>query len=411
MKIIPYLLFAALVWQALLARAATFKETAGYLDTDGITLSYFDFSGDGQRLAENLEAIYVELGEVKPQFAILPINFEELLAQLGFAAIESIGFSSKEISPEVYCNRGVAMLKSAPTGLLKFYALPEASPRPFVAATLAPADASGAFGGVLNWNALGETTSDLFSQVLGPLGEMVVQSQLRNPIAESELTPQEILDKISTHWDGFYKINASLSNNLDLDFWIRIEGAGELSEKLKPLAKLLGVNLIEEDVSLNFHALKQSSSKTLSLYAKNTAKGDLILYTNPNWTAKSEGPKLTETDSFKKLATHLPTEAIWNEYGSGYDILQYIQPAVESHPGAAPYMPMIEKASEYFISDLFKPYANSLYFDNSNILIEHYGSWTPKHLLGLIPTSIAVSAAIPHILKAFSSQTETTKKD
>jgi hypothetical protein len=52
-----------------------------------------------------------------------------------------------------------------------------------------------------------------------------------------------------------------------------------------------------------------------------------------------------------------------------------------------------------------------MYFDDSNILIEHYGSWTPKHLLGLIPASIAVSAVMPQIETAFSLQTETPKKD
>jgi hypothetical protein len=303
------------------------------------------------------------------------------------------------------------MLKTAPTGLLKFYVLPEANPRPFVAATLAPADASGAFGAALNWNALSETTSGLFSQVLGPLGQMIVQSQLQNPIAESELTPQEILNIISTHWDGFYRINASSSNDLDLDFWVRMEGAGELSGKLKPLATLLGVNIIEEDIPLSLDATKQNTPDEISLYAKNTVEGDFILYTNPNWTANSEGPKLNETDTFKELATNLPPSAIWYEYGGGYDILQYIRPAVENHSEVAPYLPIIEKAFEYFVSDFFEPYANAMYFDDSNILIEHYGSWTPKHLLGLIPASIAVSAVMPQIETAFSLQTETPKKD
>lgn len=414
MKIILCLLIVALTFQPLLIRAATFKETAHYLDTDGITLSYLNFSGDGKKLAENLDAIYKELSAAKPQLAILPINFEDIINELGFAVIESIGFSAKEISPEVYCNRGVVMLKGAPTGLLKFYALPEATPRPFVAAALAPADASGAIGGSLNWNALSETTSALFSQVLGPFGQMIVQTQLQKPIAGSELTPQEILNMMSTHWDGFYKINTSSMEDLDLDFWFRIGGAGELLKKLKPLAALLGVHIIEVDISLNLDAYEQNAHSTqnkLKLYAKNSEDGDLILYTNPNWTPNKVGPKLAETTEFKKLTTNSPSDANWHEYGSGFDIMQYIRPLVSSNPEAAAYLPTIEKIFEYFVSDFFKPYTASMYFDNNNMLIEYYGSWNPKHLIGLIPASIAASAIMPQIEDAFSSQIETLKNN
>ena len=388
----------------LILSGASFESTSKYLDRDGSLLAYIDFEGDGKEIATDLDAIYKALQKVAPGKAILPIDYDLLFKNLGFATVESWGLSSKELRPGLLRNRAALMMNGAPEGLLKFYFLAEAQPMPFKAAEMAPADANGAFSGTLNWLALSETVESLFVQALGPVGQMLVQSQLQKPVLGETMTLQKLLATLSTRWDGFYRFSLADPNTPKVDFYLQVSEAGFLVKELKALD--LPVTFSEEgqQIVADFSPLLKASN--FSLFAKSTESGDLVLYTDPTWIAGEGQPSLADTKNFKEFSAQLPPKALLYEYSNGFDIMSLIGPALEQDLEAAPFIPVIEVAIERLVGDFYKPYASACTIADGNILFEQYGSFSPKQLLGLVPLGFGAAIAIPAIEKANEIQTD-----
>src|SRR5690606_23304425 len=117
---------------------------------------------------------------------------------LGFGSIRSFGASSTEVEDGLQRNRSVALLEGEPRGLFALYGL---EPIPFRAAELAPADATSAVSGQIEFAALRDTIIAMMTEVMGPMGEGMVLQALQQPVPGTDLTGNEIVEALSTKLD------------------------------------------------------------------------------------------------------------------------------------------------------------------------------------------------------------------
>ena len=394
-----------------IGHANSFEEASQYLDTDGSLIAFIDFQGDGKELGDQLNAIYQDALSHTQGMPLIPVDFSLLFENLGFGSIRSIGFSSKELEPGLYVNRFANLLNGTPSGLFGMYSPEGQEETTFTAAALAPADATGAACGPINLTALTDTYQSVFTQIMGPMGEGIAQQQLSMPVPGTELQIGHIIDTLSARWEYAYKLDLSNMEQPEIALWVQVEGAGSLLEELKPLSEQMPVVFTENDgrPTADFSALLGSDAPC-GLFLEAQANGDLVIYTDANWTACSEGPRLADDPKFQSLTAHLPTKALWFSYSDGFDLMKSMEAALAADPETAKYLGTIEKSFDLLIGDFYKPAASASYFKGDTLVTELYASYSTKQIVMLLPTiyggGLSAAMAIPAFQKVRTTSQE-----
>jgi hypothetical protein len=381
--------------------SASFEEVSPYIDIDGSMVGYMDFEGDGQEIGTALNTIYEHLLASKLGMSPIPVDFNLLIENLGFGSLKAVGMSSKDAGEELHLNRWVSLMDGAPKGLFAIY---ELEPLSFDAAKMAPADATGAMTLTVNLGALRETTIQILKQIMGPMGEAIIQQKLGKLIPATDITLNEGIDILSGRWDGFWHLSYSEDFQEDFKLWLSIEGAGSLLPRLHMIGKSMGVNFIEDDqgIKADFSSL-MGENATNGLYVEAPKEGDsLIIYTHQDWTPESGGARLADSDEFKNLASRLPAEGIAFSYSKGAD-LEPMFATIAAFPGAAQYTELAKSAIDFLVGDFLKPNLAISYMDGDHMVSEQYASYSTKQILMAIPAiaggGIGAAIAIPAFQK------------
>jgi type IV pilus assembly protein PilA len=388
--------------------AADFKEASAHIDLDGSMLAYIDFEGDGQEIGTALNNIYQQALTATPEIPPIPVDFNLLLENLGFGSLQALAMSSKEVELNRHHNRSVALMKDAPSGLFALYDL---APLTFTAAQLAPSDATGAMTVSVNLDAVTQTASAIMQQVMGPMGDGIIQQQLTQVIPGTEISYGETITALSGEWNAFWLQSYSENFQETFKFWISIEDAGKLLPKFRSMAEAMGAAFIEDDTTLkaNFSQLLDSEAP-FGLYAEaNKQTGDLVLYSHPDWTSSSSGPRLVDNETFKNLAAQLPSTGVAFNYNFGSD-LSPILAELSSIPEAAAYIQVSESIIDLLIGDFLKPSMTVTHMVDNNLLTEQYAGYSTKQALMVIPSVVAggigAAMAIPAFQKVRANSRE-----
>jgi len=404
-------LFVAATFGAASLSAASFHEAAEYLDLEGASLvGYIDFTGDGSEIADKLNVIYRDIAAANPQMLPIPVDFNILFENLGFGAIGAVGTSSKELDNGLHANRWVTMLNEAPSGLFGIYHLEGAAPTSFTAAELVPADATGAGAGPINLAALKQTYRMVARQLMGPMGEDMVQQQLSMPVPGTEVTVAMLIDALSGHWDYAFKLELpeDESEDPEIKFWLRIQGNGGILERLKPLGDTMPIVFEEAGGTLTADFAALMGDAPFGLTLKATADGDLVAYSHADWTAESEGPRLADDETYRVMRAYLPEKATWFSYSAGYDSEPMLA-EFRNNPFTAPYGNAIESAFDLLAGDFYKPTIAASTYEDNVIHGTQYGSYSTKQMIALVPAAyvgVFTAMAVP----AFNKVRETSQE-
>lgn len=210
-------------------------------------------------------------------------------------------------------------MQGEPTGLFALY---DTKALTFTAATLAPADATAAITTSLDLKPLRDTTMQVLQQIMGPMGEAMVQQQLAQVIPQTDITYDEVIERLSGKWDAFWHQSYREDFQQDVKFWVRIEGAGSLLPRLRAMAEEMGVAFIEDETTLKAnlgHLLGPDAPIGLFIETPKES-GELIVHSHSDWTPESEGPRLIDQPGYKNLADRLPAEAFAFYYQGKTDL-------------------------------------------------------------------------------------------
>lgn len=404
MRSFRYTLTLALVsLVALLPRvpAETFEDISTHLDTDGTFFGFIDFAGDGHELGQALNSIYSELVVHQPMLAFVQMDFHRLFETLGFSSLQAIGVSSKPLADGIHANRFALSLQNGePEGLLRIYGDPSKAIATFTAAELAPADATGAYTGNLQLDALKDVVVTLMTQFMGPVGEILANAKLEETLPGTNLRYSALIDTLSGKWHIFWQEEMDDTFNSTIKVWLRIEGAATLADRLKPLADAMQFvyHQTENGVQADLSSLLPLPGYGLYMETSNEPDS-FTLYTHADWGPDSPGPRLSETDDFRRLAQYLPTDALNFTYTSAFDIHSLLQAIRLNSPELGPYLPAMEKTLDLFIGDFLKPAISATCYEKDVLITHNYAAYSIKQATMLLPAAflggLTAAAAIP----------------
>ncbi|MDQ8194880.1 hypothetical protein QEH59_10615 [Coraliomargarita sp. SDUM461004] len=388
--------------------AASFQDAIPHIDLDGSILGYVNFEDDGQEIGTALNDIYQQVITHTPEMPPIPVDFTQLLDNLGFSSLNAVAFSSKDLKDGQHRNRSVALMNGSPTGIYALYSL---SPLTFSAAQKAPADATGAMTTSVQLTALRDTATSIMQQIMGPMGESLVKQQLMQVIPGTDLSYDAIINTLSGKWDAFWHQSYRENLQQEFKFWVSIEGAGSLLPKLRNFAETQGVTFSENDTTLkaNF-GLLLGANAAFSLYAEAPKQGgELIIYSHPDWTPQSPGERLASTPAFQQLAAQLPAKAIAFNYSVGADLKPLLE-QFATMPQLAKYSKAAESLIELLIGDFLKPSMTVTYMAGEHIATDQYAGYSSKQVIMALPTlaasGIGAAMAIPAFQKVRTTSQE-----
>ncbi len=366
---------------------ASFETASQHIDLDGTMLGYMDFTGDGHEIGTALNDIYTKVIQSQPGIPPIPVDFNLLFQNLGFASLQSIAMSSKDIEPGLHRNRSVAIFNDAPAGI---YALYNDENMRFTAAELAPIDASGAMTASINLVALRDTASAILQQVMGPMGEGMLQQQLSQAVPGTELSYNELIEGLSGKWDAFWQQRYEDDFQQKFKLWLSIEGAGNLLQRTRATSESMGIVFVENGTTLKANLTSLLGDQPeMELYVEASKENDtLILYTDNNWTANTEGMRLADSDTFKALADRLPKQGIAFSYSQGADIAPMMA-GILSIPETAAYAEAIEAAFDFFVGDYLKPNMTVSTIKGNAMSTEQYAGYSTKQVITALPAAFA----------------------
>jgi len=388
--------------------SANFEEASAHIDLDGSMVGYMDFEGDGQEIGTALNEIYQQVLTSTPEMPPFPVDFNLLFENLGFGSLKAIAMSSKDIEPGLHRNRSVALLNSELRGV---YAIYKTETLTFTAAEMAPADATGAMTAAVNLGAIRDTSSAIMQQIMGPMGEGMIQQQLAQFIRGTDVSYDEAINTLSGKWDGFWHQSYREDFQQEFKFWISIEGAGSLLPRLREMAEGMGVAFTEDDTMLqaNFSTLLGEDAP-IGLYVEVPKQsGELIIYSHTDWTPASEGDRLAQTDTYKNMAKRLPSEGIAFSYNVGADLSPMLA-GLSSIPEVAKYSEVAESAINLLIGDFLKPSMAVTYMDDGNMVSDQYAGFSTKQVVMVLPTIAASGFGAAMAIPAFQKVRTTSQE-
>ncbi|TVP80161.1 MAG: hypothetical protein EA353_04595 [Puniceicoccaceae bacterium] len=388
--------------------SANFADAQAHIDLDGSMIGYIDFAGDGDKIGAALNEIYQEILANTQDMPPIPVDFNELIKNLGFGSIKAFAMSSKDIEPGLHRNRSVVLMNDAPTGLFAVYNPKMLS---FTAAEKAPSDARNALTLTLDLRPLRDTSSRILQQIMGPMGEAMLEQKLAETILETDISYGEAIELLSGQWDAFWHQSYREDFQQDVKFWVSIEGAGSLLPRLREMAEAMGGAFSEDDTRLkaNFGQLFGPDA-SIGLYVEAPKEtGELIFYSHSDWTPDSEGPRLVDQPTFKNLASRLPSEGIAFYYDGGTD-LNPLLAAMDGFPEAAKYKDATESILTLLIGNFLKPKMQVSYMDGDHWVSDQYAGYSTKQVITALPTIFVGGMGAAMAIPAFQKVRENSQQ-
>lgn len=390
-----------------LLSAHSFEEASQYLDLDGTFVGFIDFDGDGQEIGQKLNSLYQELLVVAPEVPPIPLDFPALFETLGYGSIRSIGLSSKEVEPGLHNNKTLFLLEGELRGLWAMYSTGLTT---FTAAEMAPADATGAISGRLNFMALENTALALADQIMGPMGQSFVNQWLGQPIPKTDLIVRDLLEALSGKYDAFWLQSLDpVTAEAAFKGWLAIENAGSILPRLETLSDSLGIPFLEDESGLtaDFSSLVEDGS--IGLYLHVPAGGNtLVVYTDPRWSPSTGGIKLSETVDYQNLAQRLPDESMFFSYSGGFDFHPLLE-TLAANPRTADYQGLAKQALTLLLGDFLRPNMTSVLIEKDALISNQFAGYSYKQMAMVLPVAVVggVSAmAIPAFQKVRTTSQE-----
>ncbi len=385
---------------------ANFEEASEYIDTDGTFVAYIDFKGDGEEIGTVLNSVYNEIVANTPEMIPIPIDFNQLFTNLGFGSIHSMAWGSKEIEPGLHRNTSVALMNGDSTGLFAIYGT---EAYPFSAPSKAPTDASVAVTANIRLTEVRDTIATVVQQIMGPMGEGILQQQLTQTIPDTEITVNEVIEALSGKFDFFYSENYGESIlESEPKLWLSIENAGHLLSRLESLGESgLPITFVEEATTLKAILEQPGSSKKLFFEAPK-GSSELIIYTDADWTAESEGPRLVENPEFKTLASRLPEQGFFYMYSGKTDIEPLLE-MLEMLPQTAKYKEAASMAIDLFIGGFLEPNMVAVTIQDGNYVSEQYAGYSTKQAFTTIPAAMMIGIGAGIAISALGKVRENSR--
>lgn len=277
-----------------------------------------DFAALGSQLGRLYGAWLMSGPEVPP----VPLDFPRLFDRLGFNALSSVTLVSEPHPRSGYLNQSLVRFKGAPSGL---FLLQGSENRSFSVARYAPADADLALEFSLNSSEALRMLRTILSDLMGPLGQGLLDAQLGQPLVPEGPTLENVIQRLNTRLMVVARVGTPDEASILgpeapplRNLVIRAAGIGDLLDAFAPLLQAAGYSRLDESDELAWVRSVQEKEFLLDLRLSRTGPDqDLVLMLGkdtPTWM--KGGTRLGDDALYLEFTQDLPTEGLGFWYHS-----------------------------------------------------------------------------------------------
>ena len=397
--------------------AASFSESLEKLSVSNPEfVAYADFQGDFQAAGSFLTDAYLAYLMTSPDIPPIPVDFNRLFEHLGFSAMQSATAVSEAREGGGFVNQAIIEFSSPPSGL---FVLSGDSNQPFDIVKTAPADADFIAEMNLNGVALYKILRAMVIDIMGPMGEGMIDSQMNKPVVPDGPTIAEIISRLTTRLQVAAKpeIGVGGSTNPGLALLqgkaaIRIANIADMLDSLGPLLQQAGFSASAGGETPRYTATIPLQADGLIIHLSGIAgSNDLLVSFNEEsegWFLEGSG-SIAESESFQKETAGLPTEGLSFWYATTEMAELQIQQLDAQVEGNEKMLPLIT-ALKSFLMNYTGPQAGVSFLEDNAYRVISYQPTSYKTNIAIagaiIPISFASSFAA--VAQAQAAQAEET---
>jgi hypothetical protein len=318
------LFLSALAASTLLA--GPYSDVISELKTDEPEfLLHMNLDGDTDTLGAFLTGLYTSYVQMNPDVPPIPVDFARVFGHLGFQNVTGYTVAS-EADPDHagFINHSVFSFDGSPSGLFTLFG---ESNRPLTLASRTPADADLAFEMALNGDALFQIVRALVIDIMGPMGQGLIDQQLNQPVFPEGPTLAQLIEKLSTRMEFTLKAGDEplpgplaqlqfLTGNVAL----RIADVSELIAPLEPMLMQAGFAPVEGSADKTWRMDIPLGPEMMPLYlTTESATNDLVVMVNDStsqWLASGSANSLANDPALSSRLAQLPPDGIAFWYSS-----------------------------------------------------------------------------------------------
>lgn len=307
-----------------IGQAQSYQESMDRLSAENPEFVFHaDLDQDFSVLGNFLTKAYLAYQTTSPEIPPVPVDYEMLFTRLGLTNLRSATFTSERETGGAFLNKGIFLFEGAPGGA---FLLNGSTNQPFTILSSAPADAA-AFGEVgLEGTALLEIIRNVAIDLMGPMGQGLIDAQLSQPVTPDGLTGLDIINRLNTRIQVAFKPGTPddteahpamvlLKGNLA----IRLMGVGDLLTSVAPLLQGVGFMPTESGTAWTFTSPSPELPLELQLEALSDSN-DLLITTSPasrDWILTS-GNSIAESAELQEAIKDFPLSglSIWYDDGT-----------------------------------------------------------------------------------------------
>jgi hypothetical protein len=312
-----------------------------------------DFSSAGTFLTEAYLAYLSTSPEGVPP---IPVDFNRLFTTLGFSPLTGV-IATSEANPEFgFTNQMMFTFEEAPSGV---FLLAGDRNQPFSIRESAPADAQLVAEMNLNGVILFQIVRKLVVDMMGPLGEGMIDAQMNQPVIENGPTLAEIINRLTTQIQVALKPSFNEESTLppamaffDGHSIIHISNVADLMQSFAPMLQQAGFTSMDEPGGTTWSLSVPAGPVPISVFLQTVpGSNDLIVSFNKDsrdWFLGG-GPAIGSSPAFSKSIAGLPETGLSFWYSTAEMSQLQIQNLDAQLPESANIKPVLDVVKRFLM--------------------------------------------------------------
>jgi hypothetical protein len=367
-----------------------------------------DFTIFGNFLSE----AYLAYLSASPETPPVPVNFDLLFQRLGLSNLRAFTMTSQRSPKGGFINQNLFLFDGSPSGA--FHLTGDLN-QPFSLPVDAPADANFVAEFNLNAKALVEMIRNLAIDMMGPMGEGIINAQLVQPITPDGLTLQDIIDRLNTRVQVAIKPNLKAMEDgpvalalLNGQFAMRADNLGELLVSLAPILQGAGFTELTDPGQSGWKLSVPVEEFPITVYIQTVTDSNDLLITlsggSKDWFLSSP-EKIGSSAEFLAAIEGFPKSglSLWYDDGTISSLqISNLKSGFEENPEMLPFMESIVGIMNNFTGKQ----AGVSFLEDDAYRVESWQTTSYKSQVALagIALPMGILSAVPQLKQELSGE-------
>lgn len=318
-----------------------------------------DLTGDFTEMGDLFTEAYLAYLSGAPEIPPVPVNFTRFFEHLGLKGLTSVTWASQPLTTGGYASHALYTFEGSPQGL---FLLTGDHNRPFTLREAAPADADLLIETSLNGVALYAIVRNLVIDLMGPMGQGLIDAQMNQPLLPDGPTLADLINRLTTQVQVALKMgprpDGELPGTLALftgDGAIRIGNTADLLVAFAPMLEQAGFVAADEGGSTAYRFQSNLPNLPLSVLLE-TLPGTndlLVSFSEASREWLLSGQTGESTLAYRELTRELPREGVsfWYLSHKLSEIQYGSLGSFNTDPRLAPVLKVLENTFKDFAGD------------------------------------------------------------